>query len=133
MGCCGAQSSYPEIDEANSIDELYKELNDKLNQIQTEIKQLDDYLLDKSNIPKTVDVSYLSDIEISNRKTYLETYEKSLENINNIISQNRDMDIYKTKDQIHSLFDCYYLKDDKQGNLKKIENNIKIIAQNSKT
>jgi hypothetical protein len=43
------------------------------------------------------------------------------------------MDIYKTKDQIHSLFDCYYLKDDKQGNLKKIENNIKIIAQNSKT
>jgi vacuolar-type H+-ATPase subunit I/STV1 len=133
MGCCGAQSSYPEIDEANSIDELYKELNDKLNQIQTEIKELDDYLLDKSNIPKTVDVSYLSDIEISNRKTYLETYEKSLENINNIISQNRDMDIYKTKDQIHSLFDCYYLKDDKQGNLKKIENNIKIIAQNSKT
>ena len=133
MGCCGAQSSYPEIDEANSIDELYKELNDKLNQIQTEIKELDDYLLDKSNIPKTVDVSYLSDIEISNRKTYLEIYEKSLENINNIISQNRDMDIYKTKDQIHSLFDCYYLKDDKQGNLKKIENNIKIIAQNSKT
>jgi len=133
MGCCGAQSSYPEIDEANSIDELYKELNDKLNQIQTEIKELDDYLLDKSNIPKTVDVSYLSDIEISNRKTYLETYEKSLENINNIISQNRDMDIYKTKDQIHSLFDCYYLKDDKQGNLKKIENNIKTIAQNSKT
>ena len=133
MGCCGAQSSYPEIDEANSIDELYKELNDKLNQIQTEIKELDDYLLDKSNIPKTVDVSYLSDIEISNRKTYLETYEKSLENINNIISQNRDMDIYKTKEQIHSLFDCYYLKDDKQGNLKKIENNIKIIAQNSKT
>lgn len=133
MGCCGAQSSYPEIDEANSIDELYKELNDKLNQIQTEIKELDDYLLDKSNIPKTVDVSYLSDIEISNRKTYLEIYEKSLENINNIISQNRDMDIYKTKDEIHSLFDCYYLKDDKQGNLKKIENNIKTIAQNSKT
>jgi vacuolar-type H+-ATPase subunit I/STV1 len=133
MGCCGAQSSYPEIDEANSIDELYKELNDKLNQIQTEIKELDDYLLDKSNIPKTVDVSYLSDIEISNRKTYLETYEKSLENINKIVSENRDMDIYKTKDQIHSLYDCYYLKDDSQGNLKKIEDNIKIIAQNSKT
>ena len=133
MGCCGAQSSYPEIDEANSIDELYKELNDKLNQIQTEIKELDDYLLDKSNIPKTVDVSYLSDIEINNRKSYLEKYEKSLENINKIVSENRDMDIYKTKDQIHSLFDCYYLKDDKQGNLKKIENNIKIIAQNSKT
>ena len=133
MGCCGAQSSYPEIDEANSIDELYKELNDKLNQIQTEIKELDDYLLDKSNIPKTVDVSYLSDNEISNRKSYLEKYEKSLENINKIVSENRDMDIYKTKDQIHSLFDCYYLKDDKQGNLKKIENNIKIIAQNSKT
>ena len=133
MGCCGAQSSYPEIDEANSIDELYKELNDKLNQIQTEIKELDDYLLDKSNIPKTVDVSYLSDIEISNRKTYLETYEKSLENINKIVSENREMDIYKTKDQIHSLYDCYYLKDDSQGNLKKIEDNIKIIAQNSKT
>ena len=133
MGCCGTQSSYPEVDEANTIDELFKEINNKLNQIQTEIKELEDYLLDKSNIPKTVDVSYLSDIEISNRKTYLETYEKSLENINNIISQNRDMDIYKTKDQIHSLFDCYYLKDDKQGNLKKIENNIKIIAQNSKT
>ena len=133
MGCCGAQSSYPEIDEANSIDELYKELNDKLNQIQTEIKELDDYLLDKSNIPKTVDVSYLSDNEINNRKSYLEKYEKSLENINKIVSENRDMDIYKTKDQIHSLYDCYYLKDDSQGNLKKIEDNIKILAQNSKT
>ena len=133
MGCCGATISYPEVDEANSIDELYKELNNKLNQIQTEIKELDDYLLDKSNIPKTVDVSYLSDNEINNRKSYLEKYEKSLENINKIVSENRDMDIYKTKDQIHSLFDCYYLKDDKQGNLKKIENNIKIIAQNSKT
>ena len=133
MGCGGAQSSYPEIDEANSIDELYKELNDKLNQIQTEIKELDDYLLDKSNIPKTVDVSYLSDNEINNRKSYLEKYEKSLENINKIVSENRDMDIYKTKDQIHSLYDCYYLKDDSQGNLKKIEDNIKILAQNSKT
>ena len=133
MGCCGAQSSYPEVDEANTIDELFKEINNKLNQIQTEIKELEDYLLDKSNIPKTVDVSYLSDIEINNRKNYLEKYENSLNNIINIISENRDMDIYKTKDQIHSLFDCYYLKDDKQGNLKKIENNIKIIAQNSKT
>lgn len=133
MGCCGATISYPEVDEANSIDELYKELNNKLNQIQTEIKELDDYLLDKSNIPKTVDVSYLSDNEINNRKSYLEKYEKSLENINKIVSENRDMDIYKTKDQIHSLYDCYYLKDDSQGNLKKIEDNIKIIAQNSKT
>lgn len=133
MGCCGATFSYPEVDEANSIDELYKELNNKLNQIQTEIKELDDYLLDKSNIPKTVDVSYLSDNEINNRKSYLEKYEKSLENINKIVSENRDMDIYKTKDQIHSLYDCYYLKDDSQGNLKKIEDNIKIIAQNSKT
>ena len=133
MGCCGATISYPEVDEANSIDELYKELNNKLNQIQTEIKELDDYLLDKSNIPKTVDVSYLSDNEINNRKSYLEKYEKSLENINKIVSENREMDIYKTKDQIHSLYDCYYLKDDSQGNLKKIEDNIKILAQNSKT
>ena len=133
MGCCGTQSSYPEVDEANTIDELFKEINNKLNQIQTEIKELEDYLLDKSNIPKTVDVSYLSDIEINNRKNYLEKYENSLNNIINIISENRDMDIYKTKDQIHSLFDCYYLKDDNQGNLKKIEDNIKIIAQNSKT
>ena len=133
MGCCGTQSSYPEVDEANTIDELFKEINNKLNQIQTEIKELEDYLLDKSNIPKTVDVSYLSDIEINNRKNYLEKYENSLNNIINIISENRDMDIYKTKDQIHSLYDCYYLKDDSQGNLKKIEDNIKIIAQNSKT
>ena len=133
MGCCGTQSSYPEVDEANTIDELFKEINNKLNQIQTEIKELEDYLLDKSNIPKTVDVSYLSDIEINNRKNYLEKYENSLNNIINIISENRDMDIYKTKDQIHSLFDCYYLKDDNQGNLKKIEDNIKNIAEKNKS
>ena len=133
MGCCGSQSSYPEVDEANTIDELFKEINNKLNQIQTEIKELEDYLLDKSNIPKTVDVSYLSDFEINNRKNYLEKYENSLNNIINIISENRDMDIYKTKDQIHSLFDCYYLKDDNQGNLKKIEDNIKKIAEKTKS
>lgn len=133
MGCCGAQSSYPEVDEASTIDELFKEINNKLNQIQTEIKELEDYLLDKSNIPKTVDVSYLSDIEINNRKNYLEKYENSLNNIINVISENRDMDIFKTKDQIHSLFDCYYLKDDNQGNLKKIEDNIKNIAEKSKS
>ena len=133
MGCCGTQSSYPEIDEASSIDELFKAINNKLNQIQTEIKELEDYLLDKSNIPKTVDVSYLSDIEINNRKNYLEKYENSLNNIINILSENRDMDVFKTKDQIHSLFDCYYLKDDNQGYLKKIEDNIKIIAEKSKS
>ena len=133
MGCCGTQSSYPEVDEANTIDELFKEINNKLNQIQTEIKELEDYLLDKSNIPRTVDVSYLSDFEINSRKNYLEKYENSLNNIINIISENRDMDIYKTKDQIHSLFDCYYLKDDNQGNLKKIEDNIKKIAEKTKS
>ena len=131
MGCCGAQSSYPEIDESTSIDELCKQLNSKINQIQIEIKELDDYLLDKSNIPKTVDVSYFSDKEINERKIYLESYENSLNKINEVLNNNKEMDIYQTKDQIHSLFDCYYQKDDK-GNLKKIEKNIDIIAKNSK-
>jgi len=131
MGCCGAQSSYPEIDESTSIDELCKQLNSKINQIQIEIKELDDYLLDKSNIPKTVDVSYFSDNEVNERKIYLESYENSLNKINGVLNNNKEMDIYQTKDQIHSLFDCYYQKDDK-GNLKKIEKNIDIIAKNSK-
>jgi hypothetical protein len=130
MGCCGTQSSYPEIDESSSIEELSKQLNNKIEQIQIEIKELDDYLLDKSNIPKTVDVSYFSDKEINERKIYLESYLNSLNKINQVLTNNKEMDIYQTKDQIHSLFDCYYQKDDK-GNLKKIENNINTIAKNS--
>jgi len=41
------------------------------------------------------------------------------------------MDFSQTKSQIKSLFECFYLENDNNGNLEKINNNLILLANYS--
>lgn len=57
MGCCGGSStSYPEIDDAKSIEELFNHVNTKLTQCEDEIQKTSDYIDDHDKVPTEYNV-----------------------------------------------------------------------------
>jgi hypothetical protein len=60
MGCCGTSNVYPEIDQAESIEELFNNLNSKSKECEEEIQQITNYLKDRSRIPTKFDVSVIN-------------------------------------------------------------------------
>lgn len=59
MGCCGTSNVYPEIDQAESIEELFNNLNSKSKECEEEIQQITNYLKDRSRIPTKFDVAVI--------------------------------------------------------------------------
>lgn len=55
--CCGGTDIYPEIDEAGSVSEIANFLRNKAKDCNIESKEIEEYLKDKSKIPKKVDVA----------------------------------------------------------------------------
>ena len=60
MGCCGTSNVYPEIDEAESIEELYNNITSKSKEYEEEIEQITNYLKDRSRIPTKFDVAVIN-------------------------------------------------------------------------
>ena len=60
MGCCGTSNVYPEIDQAESIEELFNNLNSKSKECEEEIEQITNYLKDRSRIPTKFDVAVIN-------------------------------------------------------------------------
>jgi hypothetical protein len=60
MGCCGTSNVYPEIDEAESIEELYNNITSKSKECEEEIEQITNYLKDRSRIPTKFDVAVIN-------------------------------------------------------------------------
>ena len=60
MGCCGTSNVYPEIDQAESIEELFNNLNSKSKECEEEIQQITNYLKDRSRIPTKFDVAVIN-------------------------------------------------------------------------
>ena len=59
MGCCGTKTNYPEIDEAESIEEIFKNMDSKVKECQEEVNQIANYLQDRSRIPTKFDVAVI--------------------------------------------------------------------------
>ena len=60
MGCCGTSNVYPEIDQAESIEEIFNNINSKSKECEEEIQQITNYLKDRSRIPTKFDVSVIN-------------------------------------------------------------------------
>ena len=60
MGCYGKSNVYHEIDKAESIEELFNNLNSKSKECEEEIQQITNYLKDRSRIPTKFDVSVIN-------------------------------------------------------------------------
>ncbi len=60
MGCCGTSNVYPEIDQAESIEEIFNNINSKSKECEEEIQQITNYLQDRSRIPTKFDVAVIN-------------------------------------------------------------------------
>ena len=124
MGCCNS-ATYPEIDDANSIDQLITALTDRKAISLETIEKYEKALSAKTN-PVDDDSRNL----LTNRIEYLNTYNNYCDTFINILNENKGMDFLNTQAQLHAFFDCYKLEKDNNGYLELIKNNLIKITKN---
>ena len=107
--CCGNNLEYPEIEEAPSIKALSDFFKEKRKDLPLEAKEIEDYLADKSNIPRKVDISYQTDENLQKRIQYLEHYGGVVDQVTEILDNNPNMNLDKAKAIVNELYNCYFL------------------------
>ena len=126
MGCCGSVNS---IEECNNIEDLVafcKGLKQKADVEQTEINN---YLNDKSKIPKTVNINEYNDDTLAQRSNYLNEYKEALDTGINTLSQNKLIDFKQAKIQVETFSQFYALKEDTNRGLEEINNNLNTLLE----
>ena len=107
--CCGNNLEYPEIEEAPSIKALSDFFKEKRKDLPLEAKEIEEYLTDKSNIPRKVDISYQTDENLQKRIQYLEHYGGVVDQVTEILDNNQNMKLDKAKAILTELYNCYFL------------------------
>jgi hypothetical protein len=124
MGCCNS-ASYPEIDDASSIDQLITALENKKAFSLETIQKYEKALSAKTN-PLDDD----SRTTLTNRIEYLNKYNNYCDSFIDILKENKGMDFLNTQAQLHAFFDCFKLEQDNNGYLELINNNLIKITKN---
>ena len=126
MGCCNAAK---DINECNTIEDLIgfcKALKEKANTEQTEINN---YLNDKSKIPKTVNINEHNDDTLAQRSNFLNEYKEALDTGINTLSQNKLIDFKQAKTQVETFSQAYLLQEDTNKVLDQINNNLSTLLE----
>ena len=125
MGNCCNSVTYPEIDNANSIDQLITALTDRKA---ISLETIEKY--EKALSAKTNPVDDESRTLLTNRIEYLKKYNTYCDSFIDILNDNKKMDFLNTQAQLHAFFDCYKLEQDNNGYLELIKNNLIKITKN---
>ena len=126
MGCCGSSK---DINDCNTIEDLIgfcKALKEKANTEQTEINN---YLNDKSKIPKTVNINEHNDDTLAQRSNFLNEYKEALDTGINTLSQNKLIDFKQAKTQVETFSQAYLLQEDTNKVLDQINNNLSTLLE----
>ena len=126
MGCCNAAKDF---NECNTIEDLIgfcKALKEKANTEQTEINN---YLNDKSKIPKTVNINEHNDDTLAQRSNFLNEYKEALDTGINTLSQNKLIDFKQAKTQVETFSQAYLLQEDTNKVLDQINNNLTTLLE----
>ena len=126
MGCCNAAK---DINECNTIEDLIgfcKALKERADTEQTEINN---YLNDKSKIPKTVNINEHNDDTLAQRYNFLNEYKEALDTGINTLSQNKLIDFKQAKTQIDRFSQAYPLQEDTNKVLDQINNNLTTLLE----
>lgn len=118
MGCCNSNQIDPEIQKAGSIDELIRIFTEKKNHFKLERTQTKTYQKDKSTEVDGIDLKNLTDKNIEDRIEYLNDLETSYDAVINILSENKFLDVEKTKPYLQNIVAMYYYTYDPNGDLK---------------
>ena len=126
MGCCNEAKDF---NECNTIEDLIgfcKALKEKANTEQTEINN---YLNDKSKIPKTVNINEHNDDTLAQRSNFLNEYKEALDTGINTLSQNKLIDFKQAKTQVETFSQAYLLQEDTNKVLDQINNNLTTLLE----
>ena len=126
MGCCNAAK---DINECNTIEDLIgfcKALKERADTEQTEINN---YLNDKSKIPKTVNINEHNDDTLAQRSNFLNEYKEALDTGINTLSQNKLIDFKQAKTQVETFSQAYLLQEDTNKVLDQINNNLSTLLE----
>ena len=126
MGCCGPTK---DINECNTIEDLIgfcKALKERADTEQTEINN---YLNDKSKIPKTVNINEHNDDTLAQRYNFLNEYKEALDTGINTLSQNKLIDFKQAKTQVETFSQAYPLQEDTNKVLDQINNNLTTLLE----
>ena len=126
MGCCG---STKDINDCNTIEDLIgfcKALKERADTEQTEINN---YLNDKSKIPKTVNINEHNDDTLAQRSNFLNEYKEALDTGINTLSQNKLIDFKQAKTQVETFSQAYLLQEDTNKVLDQINNNLSTLLE----
>ena len=126
MGCCG---STKDINDCNTIEDLIgfcKALKERADTEQTEINN---YLNDKSKIPKTVNINEHNDDTLAQRYNFLNEYKEALDTGINTLSQNKLIDFKQAKTQVETFSQAYLLQEDTNKVLDQINNNLSTLLE----
>ena len=126
MGCCGPTK---DINECNTIEDLIgfcKALKERADTEQTEINN---YLNDKSKIPKTVNINEHNDDTLAQRSNFLNEYKEALDTGINTLSQNKLIDFKQAKTQVETFSQAYPLQEDTNKVLDQINNNLTTLLE----
>ena len=126
MGCCNAAK---DINECNTIEDLIgfcKALKERADTEQTEINN---YLNDKSKIPKTVKINEHNDDTLAQRSNFLNEYKEALDTGINTLSQNKLIDFKQAKTQVETFSQAYLLQEDTNKVLDQINNNLTTLLE----
>ena len=131
MGCCATNNIYAEIEESDSIDALIQILEEKKLYISEEIMSLSKYIKNKNKKDEKFNFEiYLNDDELKSRKNYLKLYLNNLNIIYNILKNNKEIDLNKTKDYCNEFYNLYNNIDDNNKNIPKIINKFDNLIKN---
>ena len=126
MGCCNAAKDF---NECNTIEDLIgfcKALKERADTEQTEINN---YLNDKSKIPKTVNINEHNDDTLAQRYNFLNEYKEALDAGINTLSQNKLIDFKQAKNQVETFSQAYALQEDNNRVLEQINNNLNTLLE----
>ena len=125
MDCCGLK----DINECNTIEDLIgfcKALKESADTEQTEINN---YLNDKSKIPKTVNINEHNDDTLAQRSNFLNEYKEALDTGINTLSQNNLIVFKQAKTQVETFSQAYLLQEDTNKVLDQINNNLTTLLE----
>ena len=126
MGCCNAAKDFNECDTIEDLIGFCKALKERADTEQTEINN---YLNDKSKIPKTVNINEHNDDTLAQRSNFLNEYKEALDTGINTLSQNKLIDFKQAKTQVETFSQAYLLQEDTNKVLDQINNNLTTLLE----
>ena len=126
MGCCNAAKNFNECDTIEDLIGFCKALKERADTEQTEINN---YLNDKSKIPKTVNINEHNDDTLAQRSNFLNEYKEALDTGINTLSQNKLIDFKQAKTQVETFSQAYLLQEDTNKVLDQINNNLSTLLE----